>query len=202
MLAFCDTLLVTRDTRVLDVGGTFYNWSLLPAERRPRLTLVNLDPAPSAADRPADVTFVLASALALPFGPGDFDVVFSNSVIEHVGNWEAQRRCADEIRRLGAPYWVQTPNYYFPVEPHFLGLGIQFLPRQWALPYARWASAWGWSRRWNRAEVDAALDGIRLLTSRDMRALFPESSIRRERALGLTKSLMAIHMGGATDRPV
>src|SRR5450432_1518886 len=93
MLAFCDTLGVTRDTRVLDVGGTFYNWSLLPPERRPCVTLLNLD-SPSVADRPNDVSYVQGSALALPFDRGDFDVIFSNSVIEHVGDWEAQRRCA------------------------------------------------------------------------------------------------------------
>ena len=192
MIAFCDLLGVTRETRVLDVGGTFYNWSLLPADRRPRVTLLNLDPRPVDADWPDDVSYVQASALAIPFDRGDVDVVFSNSVIEHVGDWAAQQRCAIEIRRLAVPYWVQTPNYYFPVEPHFFGLGVQFLPRRLAVPYVRWASAWGWFKRRSADEARAALDDIRLLAPNELRALFPESRIRRERVLGLTKSLIAI----------
>lgn len=197
MLAFCDTLGVTCDTRVLDVGGTFYNWSLLPSERRPRLTLLNLDAVPGDADLPDDVTCVQGSALAVPFHRGDFDIVFSNSVIEHVGDWSAQMHCAMEIRRLGVPYWVQTPNYYFPVEPHFLGLGVQFLPRRLAVPYARYVSAWGLFNRRSDDEANEALDDIRLLTPREMRTLFPGSRIRRERVLGLTKSLIAV--GHAPD---
>lgn len=192
MLAFCGALGVTRETRVLDVGGTFYNWSLLPVDRRPRLTLLNVDAAPPIDQRPEGVTYVRASALEIPFGRGDFDIVFSNSVIEHVGNWSAQQQFASEIRRLGAPYWVQTPNYYFPIEPHFLGVGVQFLPRAVAVPYVRWASAWGWFRRRQRDEVTAALDDIRLLTPREMQSLFPTSRIRRERVLGMSKSLIAV----------
>ncbi len=194
MRLLCDRLDLTARTRLLDIGGTYYNWSLLPPKSRPRLTLLNLGPRPH--DLPEGVDYLQGNALALPCRPGDFDVVFSNSVIEHVGSWDAQQRFARELRRLGGSYWVQTPNYFFPVEPHVLGLGVQFLPRSLARPYVRWCSAWGWFKRPGRAAVDAELDDVRLLNDSEMRALFPESTILRERVLGLTKSLIAVHRAG------
>ena len=142
MRAFQHEFGIMPSTRVLDIGGTFDNWELLPAESLPRLTLLNLGPRPTElAD---EVSWSQGSALELPFGPGDFDVVFSNSVIEHVGDWGAQQQFASEVRRLNTPYWVQTPNRHFPIEPHYLGIGVQRLPRLVAKPYARVASVRGW----------------------------------------------------------
>ncbi|MGH7860878.1 MAG: methyltransferase domain-containing protein [Candidatus Dormibacteraceae bacterium] len=57
-----------------------------------------------------------------------FDVAFSNSVIEHVGGADDQRRMASEAMRVASHYFVQTPKHYFPIEPHFLVPGFQFMP--------------------------------------------------------------------------
>src|SRR5215212_9099548 len=105
MHAFQSEFGIAPSTRVLDVGDTFENWELLPPESRPSLTLLNLGPRPT--DLADEVSWSQASALAIPFGPGNFDVVFSNSVIEHVGDWPAQQQFASEVRRVNTPYWVQ-----------------------------------------------------------------------------------------------
>lgn len=57
-----------------------------------------------------------------------FNLVFSNSVIEHVGDFTAQRKMAKEMMRVGKHCYLQTPNRYFPLEPHFLFPCFQFLP--------------------------------------------------------------------------
>lgn len=188
MRAFIDQLGVTERTRVLDVGGSFFNWRHSPVI--PRLTVLNLDAR--HADCPSNVTWIQGDALTMHFDPGAFDVVFCNSVIEHVGNSDAQQRFANGIRRIGAPYWVQTPNRHFPVEPHFLGLGVQYLPRGVAIPYVKHLTVWGRRTREEHDRIPAMLDEIRLLTAGELRALFPDAALIRERSAGLTKSLIAV----------
>ena len=107
---------VSEETRILDVGGTPANWLL--TDVRPRVTLLNM---PRGQERDeASFTFVSGDGCQLPFRDQSFEIVFSNSVIEHVGTPDQQRRFAHEIQRVGRRYWVQTPNRRFPVEPHLL----------------------------------------------------------------------------------
>lgn len=72
---------------------------------------------------------VVGDAARLDYPHDAFDVVFSNSVIEHLGGVDAQRAMAREVQRVASLYYVQTPNRYFPIEPHFLFPCAQFLPR-------------------------------------------------------------------------
>jgi hypothetical protein len=174
-----ESLRITSQTRVLDVGGTPLNWRLL--EQRPRVTVLNLD----AGD-------VVADGRRLPFRDRSFDLVFSNSTIEHVGSLVDQRAFATEVARVGQAYFVQTPNLYFPLEPHMLTPGVQFLPRRARLRVARNFTVWGWFVRPSPGTVRDRVGRIRLLGSREMRVLFPEARLHRERWCGITKSLIAI----------
>lgn len=122
------------------------------------------------------------------FADGDFDIVFSNSVIEHVGCFADQRRMAEEVRRIGRRYFVQTPNRYFPIEPHFLVPMFQFLPRPVQVFLAT-RFALGWYRRFESEEkARRELETIRLLTLDELMALFPRAHVYEERWLGLAKS--------------
>ena len=127
MERFARELGITAATRVLDIGGTPECWQLLAI--RPRVTLLNTPRA--KGELGGAESWVAGDGRALPFRDAAFDVVFSNSVIEHVGDRESQRRFAREVVRVGRSYWVQTPNRWFPVEQHLLTPVVHWLPRPW-----------------------------------------------------------------------
>jgi SAM-dependent methyltransferase len=122
--------------------------------------------------------FVRGDARALPFEPNSFEIAYSNSLIEHL-HPDDRPRFAAEIRRVAARYWVQTPNRYFPIEPHVLLPGFQFLPEG-----AR-------KRLWRLGMPRTPYEPIELLGAAELRRLFPDAVILRERFAGLTKSLIA-----------
>ncbi len=133
-----------------------------------------------AAERPAypGRRFVRGDARALPFEDGSFDIAYSNSLVEHLHPGD-RGRFASEVRRVARRYWVQTPNRYFPVEPHVLLPGFQFLPER-----AR-------RRLWGLGMPRTEYEPIELLSADELRELFPDAVIVRERFAGLTKSLIA-----------
>lgn len=186
MRSFCERFGVTPETTILDVGGFAEHWATAPV--RPRLTILNLCSRPPGT--PADVEWIQGSALDLPFGDRSFDIAYSNSVIEHVGDSRAQERFAREIQRVGRRYYVQTPNKYFPIEPHYLGLFTQFWPRRVAVPLIRYATIRGLIERPDRSQIEEMLNEIRLLASPELLSFFPGATLVRERVGPFTKSLM------------
>lgn len=131
------------------------------------------------------------------FADGEFDVVLSNSVIEHPPSLELQRRMALEIRRVGRRHWVQTPNRRFPLEPHFPFPFFRYLPVPARVALLRRIDL-GWYPRQPDPELArAAVTSVRLMTYRELRDHFPRSRIVRERAFGLIKSFVVI--GGWDD---
>ena len=195
MLRFTAELNISSETRVLDIGGTPDYWDMLPA--RPHLVLLNTPRA--KGDLAGAASWVAGDGRQLPFRDGAFDVVFSNSVIEHVGGAPSQRRFADEVARVGRAYWVQTPNRWFPVEQHLLTPFLHWLPKAWQRAIAPRFNIWQMLTRpsADRREfyVEHYLRDVRLLSCGDLRALFPGARVLRERFLGLTKSLVAMRRG-------
>ena len=194
--AFFASLLggVSRPIHILDVGGTQQYWDSMGHEALGdvHITLLNLRAQPVSR---RNFTSVAGDARDLSrFPDGSIDVVFSNSVIEHLGpKFADQRQMANEIRRVARRYFIQTPNRYFPLEPHFLTPGFQFLPlgtRVWLASHFDV----GWSRRIaDKAEARREVESISLLSESQFRELFPEALIFKERILGLTKSFVAYH---------
>jgi SAM-dependent methyltransferase len=159
----------------------------------PRLVLLNQSRARHEIG--AAETVVLGDGASLPFADQSFELVFSNSVIEHVGSREQQARFAAEIARVGKQYWVQTPNRYFPIEHHLWTPFIHWLPHRWQVAVAKRFSVWQTLTRTTPEQrefyLDHYLDSIRLLAASDLRVLFPGATVLRERFLGWTKSLVA-----------
>ncbi len=191
MALLARTLGITRDTRVLDVGGTVDIWRLAPV--MPRLVLLNQ--ARARYEIGSAEAVVLGDGTRLPFADGSFDLVFSNSVIEHVGSRLEQARFASEIARVGKQYWVQTPNRYFPIEHHLWTPCVHWLPRPWQAAILKRFSVWKLVTNYDAAErdfyVQHYLNSIRLLSASDLGALFTDAIVARERFLGWTKSLIA-----------
>ena len=186
MRQFAQRFGLTSQTRVLDVGGYEFNWSLLPTP--PRLTILNLS-LPNV--RAHNVTWLVGDGQYLPFKDKAFDVVYSNSVIEHLGSLEKQCRLAAECRRVGRRYYVQTPNRWFPIEPHMMTLFIHWLPRGFQIRLLRYFSVWGLVTKPTRQQCEDLLNELRLLDTQDLQQLFPGAEIWHEYVLGLPKSLMA-----------
>jgi SAM-dependent methyltransferase len=185
MRHFAETFGITPDTRVLDVGGTLWNWQFVP--ELPRLTILNVTPSPEVAE---GVTWIVGDGCSLPFDDGAFDIVFSNSVIEHLGSFERQRDFAREVRRVGRRYYVQTPNRWFPFEPHLLTPLVHYLPRAWQRPLYPY-TFWALLSRPSRAEIDANFEQIRLLTRQQFGTLFPDATLITERLALMPKCFVA-----------
>ncbi len=195
--ALLETLPVsTTPVTLLDVGGTYHYWrtmGLLPPDRY-RVTLLNLSavPLPPGASGFASLA---GDARALPFAGGAFDVVFSNSVIEHMGSRAGQQRMAAEVRRVGRRYYVQTPAKWFPIEPHCHLPLFQFLPRGVRALLIRTGRIHYFPRGPTLRACAEVSDSTILLGAGDMRALFPGARLVRERLGGLVKSYTAVGGG-------
>jgi hypothetical protein len=197
MRQFAAAFAITAQTRVLDIGGTPDYWDMLPA--RPRLVLLNTPRA--RQDLTGAASWVAGDGRQLPFRDAAFDVVFSNSVIEHVGDAASQQRFAAEVARVGRAYWVQTPNRWFPVEQHLLTPFVHWLPKAWQRRIVPRFNIWQMLTRpsADRREfyVEHYLRDVRLLSCGELRALFPGARVLRERLLGWTKSLVAMRRAGS-----
>lgn len=188
------TLAERGRCRIMDVGGTETYWNLVkPRIARPgvEVWLCNLT-APEVADTGLFVPVAGDACDMSEHADNSFDLVHSNSVIEHVGGWRDMRRMAENVRRLAPAYYVQTPYFWFPIEPHFRSVGFHWLPQQ--MRYRRvMRRANGFRDR--QHSVDAAMQQVEscaLLDKGQMRELFPDAVLNEERVLGVTKSLMAV----------
>lgn len=179
--------------RIADIGGTKYYWDIVDgftASRPVEITLINPKETQASSGKfrylDGDATDLAA------LDDMSFDFVHSNSVIEHVGDWPKMAAMAANVRRLAPCYYVQTPNFWFPYEPHFRCLFVHWLPEQLRYRLVR-RFALGFAGA--QGSIDAAMRRVqsaRLVDAGQMRALFPDAEIARERVLGLTKSLIAI----------
>jgi len=160
-------------TRILDVGCGALGLRAL----EPDLDVTGVD----LVERPSyPGPFVRADATSrLPFEDGAFDLVYSSSVVEHIPR-ERRAAYAAEIARVGRGWWVQTPAFSFPVEPHAL------------LPFAHWLPEALRSRYWRLGVAGTWEPDLRLLRRAELERLFPAGTIVAERVGPLTKSWVSV----------
>ena len=184
-----------RPLSILDVGGTAQFWRTMGLGGEPGvdITLLNLDPPRETTG--SGVRALQGDARDLSrFGDRSFDVVFSNSLIEHVGGPPDQERAAREMQRVGKAFFVQTPNRNFPLEPHFLFPFFQHLPvRTRVFLLTRFPLGW-YGRIADPEEARRTVESVQLLDREHFASLFPGAVIWEERLFGLTKSFVA-HRG-------
>jgi len=181
---------------IIDMGGTKSYWKIIPAEiitrNKVTITIVNLPMGELPADD-AHFKFVEADCCDLNFYNEDaFHIAHSNSVIEHVGDWGNMVKFAQEISRMAPRYYVQTPNFWFPVEPHCMVPFFHWLPRPVRLFLISHFKMGNWGKRASIDEAMQVIESARLLNKKMFYALFSDTDRITERLLLLPKSIIAI----------
>ena len=176
-----------RDIIVLDLGGRMDYWDNVGLDNISRIELLNTSLEEFGPDTGNDGSGifreVVGDACCLPqYKDKSFDLVHSNSVIEHVGDWKRMRAMAVESQRVGVSGWIQTPAWEFPVEPHF------------HLPFMHWFEtpvrskmiSWSPLDAYRELDLDtrrSLAESINLVSKREFRALFPDSMMHVERLI-------------------
>lgn len=189
--------------KILDLGGTPSYWTIFDdrflSENRVEVTLLNLQPA--SVGREGFSSIVGDACDLSAFADKSVDLVHANSVIEHLGDAGRMDRFAREVKRVGKDHWVQTPYFWFPIDPHFGAPFFHWLPKSARIAWLT-RSGLGWIQRCADAdEARRVLARNRSLRWNEFRALFPESHVFFERFLSLPKSIIATTIGpdGGTD---
>lgn len=181
-----------RPVKIVDVGGTALFWERMGFTGQKELNITLLNIRTDSTELPG-FQMVAGDARQLKqFGDKEFDIAFSNSVIEHVGGFEDQKLMAGEMQRIGKKIFLQTPNRYFPIEPHFLFPFFQFLPL-WLKVKLLMNFNLGWYERVrDQKKALEICQSIRLMTKTELRKLFPGANIYEENFYGFIKSYIVL----------
>ena len=185
---------------VLDVGGRPFIWNLLKEHYQvvpQRLILLNNANEIAAVKSSScefDYETQVADGCNLPYEDDSFDLVFSNSVIEHVGTYSQMAQFASECSRVGKQIYIQTPNRWFPLEAHFGAAFVHWLPKPWyrRLSCLSVRHLFTYNDPEEKVHFKRSLDTTNLLSKQQLRSLFPQKKIVAERVLGMAKSFIVI----------
>ncbi|GAB4447263.1 MAG: hypothetical protein Fur0028_02120 [Bacteroidales bacterium] len=174
---------------ILDVGGNQFNWKFIKA--KPKVIILNLQ-KPNDWTESEQFEFVRGDATNLHYPDKSFDIVYPNSVIEHLFTKANQMKMANEILRVGKKVYVQTPAKEFFVEPHLITPFIHWMPIKIQEKLMKNFTLWGLIARPTKEYIKNFLKERRLLTKKEFAQLFPDCEIKVERFLFMPKSYIAI----------
>jgi hypothetical protein len=186
---------LSKPVKILDIGGTPEFWENAGFDMADvEITLLNLTLVET--DLPNVISIAGDATDLSDFADKSFDIAFSNSVIEHLFSFQNQQKMALEAQRVSKYHFIQTPNFWFPIEPHWVFPCFQFLPkiirifltRNFNLGHLKQSESWATARQ--------QVEEIRLLSRHEMVKLFPESKIWEEKLLIFSKSFVAHNFNG------
>jgi len=179
-----------KPLRIIDVGGTEVFWERMgfSGDEAVDITLLNLSEEKTSYQ---NIKSVEGDARNMhQFRDGEFDIAFSHSVIEHVGEYHDQKQMANELQRVSKRYFLQTPNFYFPFEPHFLFPFFQFFPLWLKLFMLRHFNLGWYNKITDKEEAIKTINSIRLLKKWELKKLFPRATMHELKFWGLTISFI------------
>lgn len=185
--------------RIIDVGGTRNYWRIISKEILYKysvtLTIVNPLSNPDALTPVKSNIFVFKNGDGCDlskYRDNEFHIAHSNSVIEHVGGWKKMTQFASEIRRVAPNYFVQTPNYWFPIEPHYMMPFIHWLPLPMRINLIFGKKLGNYRKAKSIDEAMSIATDSQLLTGKMLASLFPDANFVEEKFFGCKKSFIAI----------
>jgi 2-polyprenyl-3-methyl-5-hydroxy-6-metoxy-1,4-benzoquinol methylase len=131
----------------------------------------------------------LGDACSLPWPDGYFDAVYCNAVIEHVGDFENQKKMASEVMRVGKRWFVSTPNRWYPFEFHLRLPFVTWLPGH---SYLRIGRLIGYDHVQQRYVFGADHSGTRLMTAKELKRCFLTSRIIKQRVTFMAETLVVV----------
>ncbi len=185
------------EDRILDVGAdpqlfTRYTFEdYYPHVERITGGSIDFEMVRQAREYYPKAHYAIFDGCALPFPDKSFDIIFSNAVIEHIMGRERQEQFAREAMRVGKSWFITTPNYWFPLEVHYLLPFFQFLPRGGKRVYSHFSLS-------NIPKGE--LIDLALLSARDLHRLFPTSEIVKMRVTFWPETLVAYSVDPARKR--
>ena len=188
--------LIQKDHfKILDIGGDIQYWKNIGWQHPAcKIHLLNLYESKVPENESHQFSSSVGNGLSLEYKKGEVDLIFSNSVIEHVGSYENQQIFAGEVRRVSDKYIVQTPSIWFPLEPHSLIPLFQFLPHPIrALLIMTFNINYFPKAKTYKAAIKVSHSTL-MFTHKRFKQLFPEAEIQVERFLGIPKSYTAIKL--------
>lgn len=196
LVLFNKLMKPTFQTKVLDVGAEInpdgdadlqlidsYTW-------KNNLSAINISPEETSRIKRhyPEIVVVVGDACKLPWPDKHFDIVYSNAVIEHVGDFERQKQLASEIMRVGKRWFVTTPNRWYPFEFHMRLPFVTWLPGKSYLWAGRIIS---YNHVRKKYMFGIKQDGTRLMTARELKCCFPDSEILKQRVTFMAETLIA-----------
>jgi hypothetical protein len=179
MRMFVNTIKPQSSDVILDVGGYPNFWLESPIDVK-RIDTINPDFVEAPAKTIPEIRAMLGDGCKLPFPDGSYPVIFSNSVIEHVGRWEDQKAFASEMRRVGKKLWIQTPAFGFPIEPHCLAPFLHWFPWSIRRHLLRFTPVALLGRTpWN--DYCDSMRRTRILKKKEILEIFPDCEVITER---------------------